>query len=164
MDEENGKLTPLIKLIKITKETKEFDGYKKHWLIEDQISYDRWIAFLKGNQELAFNMDLDSMWENLQSAYNANNEGRYADSAVTIRDIMQGVQNMSENRIPAAVKICALFINEPDEDRRFINADMIQRKVEDWRMAGIEMGSFFHLALTISPAFLKIFKLLSPDT
>lgn len=162
MAENNGK--NLTTLIKITNETKEFEADGITWYIEEQISYDRWIAFLKYNQELAFNMDLDSMWENLEASYNANNEQRYADSAVILRDIMQGVKNMSDKRIPAACKVCALFINEKDEDRRWINEDMIQKKINHWRNAGIEMGSFFQLALTISPAFLKIFKLLSPDT
>ncbi|MGG5503228.1 hypothetical protein ACPDHQ_07330, partial [Myroides odoratimimus] len=47
------------------------------------------------------------------------------------------------------LRYCALFINEEKEDRRIINDQMIQSKINDWQEGGVDMNSFFLLLLSL---------------
>lgn len=149
---------PQTKLLKIDKETKSFQANGKTYYVEESISFDRWEKYLEFNVELGWDCTIPEMAKALGQIYNHLNDQNFADAAVLTRDKMMGLKQMSEKKIPAALKLCALFVNEEKEDRRFINEDMISKKVEDWKQEGIDVAGFFQLALHIIPGYMESLK------
>jgi hypothetical protein len=55
------------------------------------------------------------------------------------------------------MKICTLFMNTEDEDRTVWNNDVVMRKLEDWKQAGIDVNDFFDIALILVPSYIEIY-------
>lgn len=152
------------KLLKIDPDTKDFTANGNRYLVENEISFDRWNKYQKLQIELGYSISFPDLFNKLQEVYNLCNSLKFADAVVLVRDIMKGVIDVQKEQDPAALRLCALFINREDEDRRTINEDVIAQKLEDWRKEGIDVGSFFQLALHIIPGFQETYKVISQDT
>jgi hypothetical protein len=155
---------PVKKLLTIDPATRDFTANGRKYIVENAISFQRWNEYQKLQVELGYSITFKELFEKLGEAYELLNSQKFADSAVCIRGIMKGISDIDAKETPSALKLCALFINEENEDRRYINEDMINRKVDDWEKEGIDMNSFFQLALHILPGFLSTLKSISPDT
>lgn len=72
--------------------------------------------------------------------------GKDNEIAVIAHNNLIGFKDLFENR-PTILKLCALFINTRDEDRRFIGDITINEKISDWHEGAIAYSSFFLLAI-----------------
>lgn len=151
------------KLLVIDPKTKSFTANGKEYLVENEISFQRWRKYQKLQIELGYNTSFEKLFTDLSKCYELLNQQKFADSAVAIRDIMKGIKDIQEQKHPAALQLCTLFINTSDEDRRYISEDLMDRKIDDWEKEGYDIGSFFQLALGIIPGFLQTYKLISQD-
>jgi len=75
------------------------------------------------------------------------NEEKLRNIATLCYNNVTGFKNFFENK-PIVLKLCALFINTKDEDRRFINELMVSEKISDWHLSGYAISNFFLLAIT----------------
>jgi hypothetical protein len=57
-----------------------------------------------------------------------------------------------------------LFINTEDEDATIWNQDLMNAKIEDWKIEGIAIQDFFQFALNSVNGFIGIYKKMSEAT
>lgn len=142
----------------------EFEANGKIYRRADSISLDRFTAYQKLEVELSFGQSFAGLYAGLQEAYSLCNASSFADLAVKLRDMMQGVKSMNDGRLPIVLKMCALFLNRDGEDVRFIDEALIASKVDDWRKEGIAMTYFFALALHSIPGLISAYSSITPAT
>jgi hypothetical protein len=140
---------PLRKLITIEATTKEFEANGKKYTIESQISADRYSFYLRESIKFSFGQSVEQLFQAFAEIYNCTNNPKkgLGDIAVISRDAMKGIEGIVKRvEDPVALRLCCLFINREDEDRRYIDEDLITSKIDDWKKEGIDMTSFFQFA------------------
>lgn len=138
--------------------TKEFEANGKKYYIEEQLSQDRWNMYELLEVEIGVNLKSQEIKGKMRELWDNLNAQNFADSCVICRDVMIAADRAYEPRIPECVRMCALFMNTENEDRRFITEDLIKQKAADWREEGIDMQSFFSFAIATIPGFIENFK------
>lgn len=142
-------------------DAKEFVANGKTYRIMPTISFERWVDKQRIELELSFGYDTKDIADGLKSAYAQLNKQEFADAAVSIHNMLMGISSINNDRAPAALRMCALFINTPGEDPRSITEAQIQQKINDWKEEGMDMVSFFHLALGCIRDFTAVYSSIS---
>lgn len=142
-------------------QAREFEANGQKYRIAQTISYDRWIDLQRTELELSFGISTKDIASGLKEAYQKLNKQEFADAAVTIHNLMMGITTINDGRAPAVLRMAALFINREGEDTKTITEEIIQAKIADWSAAGIDMVSFFRLALGCIPGFIDAYSSLS---
>jgi len=140
---------------------KEFMANGHKYIITDKISIRRYAEYQKLMPKLTYGLGFEEIFKSLKSAYNALNtkEGKVADAAVIIHNIMNGVSKVEEaSRVHPALKMAALFINREGEDLKIYDEELIEKKIEDWTEEGYNVSDFFTLALSSINGFREIYK------
>jgi hypothetical protein len=145
---------------------KEFKANGHDYVIEESISYDRWIEWRKVQVELMYGHGADEIFASIKKAYGLLNQknSEVVEAGIILHNLMSSVKAINDERIPEVIQLCSLFMNRVDEDRRTITPAMIQEKANDWREEGIDMQSFFMYAVNSIPNFLPIFESLIQST
>lgn len=139
----NGKVLKTIDI-----KTKSFTANGKEYFIEmGGISMERFIEYEKLQVELGYGVTFIQLYEAIKESYELTNKQRFADLAVKLYNILQGVKTFEERRVPA-FELCALFINTKDENRAVITRDVIANKIADWEAEGLDAVPFFQLAVS----------------
>lgn len=148
-------------------ELKELDTTKPSFIangteyfFEQDLGIVRYLEFQILEKEIGFSMSFESIVKNISKAYNYLNEVKNADCAVVLNNLITGIIKLEEKE-PTALKICALFINTKDEDRTSWSWDLGTKKIEDWKIEGYKMSSFFRLALGTVNGYADIYKEIS---
>ena len=119
-----------------------------HYFIEKDISIQRAVYAEAAKMELESGKKVGKQIEDWIQVYDLANQQKFADIVVLAYNNRRGFKNFFEDISPV-LKLCAVFINAEDEDRRYINDDLVQKKVKDWEEEGISQQSFFALALAL---------------
>lgn len=128
--------------------TKSFTANGVEYFIEmGGISMARFIEYEKLQVELGYGVTFIQLYEAIKESYELTNKQRFADLAVKLYNILQGIKTFEQRRVPA-FELCALFINAKDEKREIITADMIAKKLADWEVEGLDAVPFFQLAVS----------------
>lgn len=127
------------------------------YLIENKIAVGRYADFQKLEFMVGFQAGFYGAFENMKSAYNSLNAGKYADAAVMLHNTMTGVNNI-ENRLDACIMMAALFLNTKDEDRTTIDEAMVAKKRHDWEAEGIDITFFLRFAASAVHGFIPIYR------
>jgi hypothetical protein len=130
---------------------KSFTANGVEYFIESEISIQRSVYAEACKIELENGLKAGKWLEDWVKVYDLANEQKFADIVVLAYNNRRGFKDFFKNH-PAVVKLCAVFINAADEDRRTITDTMVDKKVNDWVEEGITIQSFFGLALS----FLRI--------
>lgn len=139
--------------------TKSFTANGKTYNIEmGGISMNRFIMYEKLQIELGYGVTFIQMYDALKECYELTNKQKFADLAVKLYNILQSVKTFEERRTPA-FELCALFINETNEDRAVITKDMIDAKILDWEDEGLDAIPFFQLAVSSLQSFSTAYNL-----
>jgi hypothetical protein len=131
-----------------------FTANGKKYLLEKQVSIQRAVYAEAARIEMETGLRLGKTTESWQKIWNLLNDkekSHFADISVIVYDHLRSFNNFLQDVHPV-LKVAACFINEENEDRRIINDDIVNKKVEDWMEEGITMSSFFLLVLS----FLRI--------
>lgn len=125
----------------------KFVANGKNYVIETKLSIARRIVYDKLVAEISTGLDLKEQFTQWKEVYQLcqDKSPHYADIAVRAHNQMTAVKNWEERRDPIAM-LCALFINEETEDRRYITDESIKAKIADWEAEGIDHGFFSHVA------------------
>lgn len=127
---------------------KSFTANGNEYFIEmGGISMERFIEYEKLQVELGYGVTFIQLYELIKESYELCNKQKFADLAVKLYNVLQGIKNFEERRTPA-FELCALFINTKDENRGIINSDMINAKIKDWEAEGLDSVPFFQLAVS----------------
>jgi hypothetical protein len=127
-------------------EQTEFQANGKTYYIESEISFDRYHNYMMLQNEMAYGISFVDMMKAWSSVIEAANKQRFSDIVITAHNITEGVKTLGKKQIPALM-ICALFVNEKDEDRTKITEDQIRSKINDWAAEGYSIVPFFSLAI-----------------
>lgn len=123
-------------------------GNGNQYFIEPHVSAARFKEMQLLEVDLGFDMDYKKISERLGEAYEHLNNQNFADAAVEIRNIMDGVA-MTENKHMPIMRYCAMFLNRAGEDRRIVDELVVDAKIKDWEDEGITYHSFFLLAINM---------------
>lgn len=142
----------------IPPDAKSFMANGKEYFIEGGLSFERWMEQQQLDPEIGLNATFDGFFKSVKKVYgHLNSREGLADAAVDCHNIMAGIASLDRSRTPSILKLCALFVNTKDEDRTIITEAMVAEKVKDWSVEGIEVASFFRLALGSIPGFLSAY-------
>lgn len=147
-------------LKRIDFEKGKFTANGKEYTIEGALSIERYAELQIIEKELAYGFTVKSLFDKIKTVWDLLNKMKFAEMAVNLNDMMRGVAKVQE-REPIILKICALFMNTADEDRRTITQDMIKEKITDWKAEGIAMQDFFQVASSSVHGFLEIYETVS---
>ena len=138
----------------------------KPFLIEPELSYNRWIWYQKCEVYATLGKSFKEILALLNKAYALLNTGqpKPTDAGIIIRNVMQGVIEVDEERLPTIMLMAALFINRPDEDRSVFDLNMAREKILDWAKEGIRINDFFTFVLSVIPGFQEAFSNISLNT
>lgn len=126
----------------------EVDGEKIKYFLEPHISTERFKMMQKFELEMTFATSFKNLYKKLGEVYDTLNKGKFADSSVKIRDIIEGTHRIDdENNFPTIIKYASLMLNTNDEDRKVYDENQMKEKIENWTKAGVPIQSFLAVAL-----------------
>lgn len=132
----------------------QFEANNKTYIIEDKLSIIRSVEASKLELEL-FDLTANKVKNQLIQAYNDLNQAKMADASVKIHNLVSSFdKNLQFKELPV-LRYCALYINEKGEDRRVIDKEMIETKIQDWQEGGYDLNGFFLLVLSVLPSVRK---------
>lgn len=134
------------------------DGHT--YYIAESISMDRMMKFEElqcgvayGHTFVEVHSQLGKLKEYLQTA-------KFVDSAVVLNNLLEALHpdTKAAKKKHYVLQICALFLNEKDEDVKTWNEATINAKIDDWLEAGVDYRDFFQLAVRLVPGLLDVLK------
>jgi hypothetical protein len=132
----------------------------KKYIIESGFSIERYAFYQKYQIELGYNCTFDKMFQEWERVVMLANKLQFSDIVIIAYNMSRAIAKLDEKE-PAVLKLCALFVNEENEDRRTITEDMITAKIRDWQEEGIDVGDFFTLASNTITGFITAYKKVS---
>jgi len=142
---------------------RSFPANGKTYFIEaGDISIARWSKYEELILEMQYGVTQVEMFNKFKEITELANKLQFADIAILAYNVQNGMRGLMQ-RQPVALKICALFINEENEDRGSISDDIIAQKIDDWNIEGYAVGPFFQLALVFSRLTGESSSMLSPQ-
>ena len=154
------------KLIELTPETKGFVANGTKYYVEKTISADRYREYLNIEIELGNGISAVDYFHKVKEAWDiiANTPmqmltANHLNKAQTILyQAMEGIGKVADRELEI-LRICALFINTENEDRRYYSKEIEDRKIKDWNEEGIDINSFFLLASIFSGSIQCLYKM-----
>lgn len=131
---------------------KTFPANGKKYTVKKSMSFERFREYEKLQIETGYGVSFSKLYENIKSCYELVNKSMFADTAVRLHNMLSGIKNIEERRIPA-LRLCALFINYEGEDEKGISEELIDEKIADWEAEGYDILPFFHWAIASIPDF-----------
>jgi len=137
--------SPANSIIDLKPDTRVFDTPGGKYYVTDQITVGRYQHYQKMEIQLGFTLRFSMIVDGLLSAFNALNDRRDADAAVSIKQLLEGVTLLQEKK-PIAMYVATLFINKADENLTEWSEALAESKMNDW----IGINSAFFLAAALS--------------
>lgn len=149
-----------LRIIDFSQKHFECDGRK--FYVKDSLSFTRYRELQKLNLEFGYSATFHDIFKHIKEAWDCLNASHQAEAAVVLHNIMYGVVSLEDNKYDAALRLCALFIDEEGEDPTVYDEGKMREKIDCW---GKELDTlpFFHLASNIVPGWMPVYKLLIQD-
>jgi len=149
-------------------ELKDVDFSKKHFecqgrkfYVKDSLSFVRYRELQKINLEFGYSATFHDIFKNIKTAWDFLNQTKLGEAAVTLHNIMYGVVAL-EDKDDAALRLCALFIDEQDEDPTVYDEGKMKEKIECWGKE-YSVTPFFQLAANLVPHWIQSYNLFSQN-
>ncbi len=147
-------------LKRIDFEKKELIGKSgKTYFIEEEVTVVRFQEFEKLQTHVGFGVDFSGVVNKLKDAYKKLNDSKPMDAGIILHNLMNGIVHKIENRSHPIMELCALFVNEKDEDRGVVNKDEMKRKIDDWDQ--YSANDFFQLAFSLVKNLIPVYEEIS---
>jgi len=148
----------MTELIEVDFSKKIFNCDGSKWYVEDSISFERYMALEEIAIEFGFSATFADMFKNLRKLWDLHNQLKFGESAVILHNMMKGIVNLEEKKPDASLRICALFINEENEDRTEYNEAKMRAKIDRWGKE-CSVRPFFHLAGSLVNGWLPAYRI-----
>ena len=145
-----------MKEVDFSRKVFEYDGSK--WYVEESISFARYQALEEIAIEFGYSATFADIFKNLRRLWDNQNQLKFAENSVLLHNMMNGIVNLEEKKPDAALRICALFINEEKEDRLEYNETKMRDKINRWGKE-CDVKPFFHLAGSVVNGWLPAYKI-----
>lgn len=137
-----------------------FKANGKKYFVAEKISIARWAEYEKLMPRLTYGIDFEAMNKAHAKAYQAVNDKRFADAAVILHNLMNGIKDANdESRVHPGLLMAALLINGEGEDVGVYDLQTQLNKIEDWKAEGLDVLSFFAFALKSISGFRETYLL-----
>jgi hypothetical protein len=156
------------KLITLSPDTKSFTANGTEYFVESSVSAERYKEYLNFEIELANGISavdyfhkVKEAWEIIANTPIQSLTPNHMNMAqVLLYRAMEGIGKIADRELEV-LKICALFINSENEDRRVYSKGVEEKKIKDWNEEGIDINSFFLLAARFSGSIQSLYRLSS---
>jgi hypothetical protein len=150
-----------LKLIDFTKKQFTCDG--RTFYVQDSLSFNRYRELQRISIEFGYSTTFIELFKDIQKCYDfVQTNKNWGDLAVSLYNILNGVATIG-NKDAAALRLCALFINEADEDITVFDEVKIQDKIDCWARE-LDVSPFFHLAANLVEGWMPAYKLTTEST
>lgn len=136
-------------------ESFEANGVK--YFVEEKLSFARYDYLSALLVRLAYGRDYDSINASLHRIKEYLDKIQFVKAAVEVTNVIEGIKAFP-NRVDDAFAVCALFINAENEDRGIVSGEMIGKKIEDWKVGGLDAIPFQRLAASLCGDLLNDWK------
>lgn len=129
---------------------KYFMANGNKYIIASKISIARFKEYEKLVPQLTMGLGFDEMYASLRKAYSFLNSSqpKPLDAGIIIHNLLNGIKDINDNkRIHPSLKMAALVINREGENPAHYDEALMQEKINDWQVEGLDMLSFFEMSL-----------------
>jgi hypothetical protein len=135
----------------------ECDGRK--FYLRDSLSFNRYRELQKLVLEFGYSATFVDIFKNLRTAWDHLNSQHLGDAAVILHNTMYGIKNLDE-KDDAALRMCALFLNEEGEDETVFDEGRMREKIDCWSKE-YAVTPFFQLAASLVPSWINAYKIVT---
>ena len=144
-------------LRKLDFKDKEFNCGGRMFYIQDSLSFNRYRELQRISIEFGFSTTFIDLFKEIQKAYQfVQTNQNWGDLAVTLYNVIAGVAKLEDKDDPA-LRLCALFINEADEDVTIFDELKIRDKINCWAKE-LDVSPFFHMALNLVDGWMPAYE------
>lgn len=155
---------PITQLKELTLKDKSFEANGKTYVVHESISIDRWMKLEKMGPEITYGYTFDNFFKLLKDLWGHIQRMEFGMASVLLYNMMNGVKNVTDDKLHIALKQCCLFMNVEGEDLADITDAQMRVKIADWKLEGISINSFFLFAINFIPGFIAAYKESSQDS
>ena len=116
-------------------------------------SFERFMKHEDFEVEMGYNLTWEKLFQEDKECYELLNKSKPIDVGIIIHNRMNKIKTRLEDRVHPAWKICALFINEKDENRAVYDEILMKSKIDAWKKEYGVQG-FFTLAVNLVNGFI----------
>jgi len=138
--------------------SKKFTCDGRTFYVQDSLSFNRYRELQRISIEFGYSTTFVELFKEIQKCYDfVQTNKNWGDLAVTLYNILNGVATIGQKDAPA-LRLCALFINEADEDVAAFDEAKMQAKIDCWAKE-LDVSPFFHLAVNLVGGWMPAYKL-----
>ena len=124
-----------------------FECGGRHFEVTESLSFVRYRESQKIMLEFGFSSSFQDVYNNLMAAVDYFNKMKYYEMSIVLYKTLEGIKIITDKDNPS-LRLCALFINEKDEDPTKFSEAMMKSKIDCWAEE-LEVGPFFYLAASL---------------
>jgi hypothetical protein len=141
---------------------KQFECGGRTFHIQDSLSFNRYRELQRISIEFGFSTSFIDLFKEVKKAYDlVQTNKNWGDVAVTLYNIIAGVSKLDDKDDPA-LRLCALFINEADEDVTVYDELKIKDKINCWSKE-LDISPFFGMAVNLVNGWMPAYKVTSQN-
>lgn len=142
---------------------KKFTCGGRTFYVQDSLSFNRFRELQRISIEFGFSTTFVELFKEIQKAYDlVQTNKNWGDLAVTLYNLLHGVAAI-ENKDAAALRLCALFLNEKDEDITVYDEAKMKDKIECWSKE-LDVSPFFHWAASLVEGWMPAYNITIRNT
>lgn len=142
---------------------KKFECGGRTFYVQDSLSFNRFRELQRISIEFGFSTTFVELFKEIQKCYDyVQTNKNWGDLAVTLFNLLHGVSSI-DNKDAAAIRLCALFINEKDEDVTVFDEAKMKDKIECWAKE-LDVSPFFHLAASLVDGWMPAYNITIRNT
>ena len=139
---------------------KKFECGGRTFYVQDSLSFNRYRELQRLSIEFGFSTTFIELFKDIQKAYDyVQTNKNWGDLAVTLYNILAGVSKLDDKDDPA-LRMCALFINEADEDVTVFDELKMKGKIDCWGKE-LDISPFFALAVNLAQGWMPAYQVTS---
>lgn len=124
--------------------------------IATTLSVDRYMQFELLQCGAAYGVTFADMHDTWLKIEDALNKVKFVEAAAIIANMKEALIKGNDKKKHLVMQICALFLNEKDEDVRVWKQEVMDAKVQDWLDSGVCYEDFFRLTVNVVPRLLTV--------
>ena len=150
-----------LRIIDLSKEKFECGGRTFHR--QSSLSFNRYRELQRISIEFGFSRTFLDVYKSVQKAYDLIQTAKnFGDVAVSLYNVLAGIADMDGKEDPS-LRLCALFLNEKDEDVNVFDELAMRNKIECWAKQ-LDVLPFLSMASSIVSDWMPVYKLISLNT
>ena len=152
-------IQPVTELKQIDPEANSFYAGGVKFIIHPSLSVGVYRQYQEMQVLIGFNADYDTMYTAIMKAYADLNSSKFADAAVKLNGVLEGVARKKSKQPDPVLLMCSMFIRREGADLSQWSEAGATEDIDLWTKEGIDIQSFFfsarHLAARFNSGFYK---------